>query len=52
MGVKLDDRRKTWSVVKGWKKMQGALRKEEEESARKASSRNAAAVVAPVGARQ
>jgi len=32
MGVKLDDRRRTWSVVKGWKKMQQSLREEEATS--------------------
>ena len=29
MGVRLDDRRRTWSVVKGWKKMQKAEAKAE-----------------------
>jgi len=38
MGVKLDDRRRTWSVVKGWKKMQDRLAAEEAQSWRLAQS--------------
>ena len=34
LGVKLDDRRRTWSVIKGWKKMQEELELEEEQSRR------------------
>jgi len=35
MGVRLDDRRRTWSLQKGWKKMQGSLQQEDHQSWRK-----------------
>lgn len=41
MGVKLDDRRRTWSVIKGWKKMQEKLKEEEDSSTAAAAAAKA-----------